>query len=263
MRSEVLLVANKFSLLGRTEYKLTDNLIVHIPTVGEIRNSIEDEIGYYNLVSLFIKTPCDAMIELDDMGLDYTQVREYDLFLMLFNGLMTEKEKLDRRYWKMIFPYLDINDLKGIHIKNTDEIVFVDRKNNVVIDEKIYMQLSDLLRQIVSVDKNMEYYKVPEIETRRYIIDRQRIKRQRALERELKNGSKTSSPLDGVLLLLINNCNFKYNFETVKSITLYDLHACLKQIYSDREIDGLMSGYWAGNVDLKKIDSSKLNRIIL
>ena len=109
----------------------------------------------------------------------------------------------------------------------------------------------------------MEYYKVPEEETRRYIIDRARLKQKRALEREKRYGKKTSSALDGVILLLVNNHNFKYNFETVGQITIYDLYACLRQIYSDREIDGLMSGYWSGNVDLKKVDSSKLNRIIL
>ena len=132
-----------------------------------------------------------------------------------------------------------------------------------LINSNIYMLLADLLRQIVFTEKNMEYYKVPEEETRRYIIDRARLKQKRALERELRNGKKSSSALDGVILLLVNNHNFKYNFETVGQITIYDLYACLRQIYSDREIDGLMSGYWAGNVDLKKVDSSKLNRIIL
>ena len=58
---------NKFSLLNRKEYPLTDNLIVHIPLVSEIRSSYQDELEYYKLVSVFIKTPCDAMVELDDI----------------------------------------------------------------------------------------------------------------------------------------------------------------------------------------------------
>ena len=161
----------------------------------------------------------------------------------------------------MIFPYSDINNW-NLTLEN-DDYVIVDNDNTVLINSNIYMSLADLLRQIVSTEKNMEYYKVPEEETRRYIIDRARLKQKRALERELRNGKKSSSALDGVILLLVNNHNFKYNFETVGQITIYDLYACLRQIYSDREIDGLMSGYWSGNVDLKKVDSSKLNRIIL
>lgn len=252
---------NKFSLLGRTEYKLTDRLIIHIPLVSEIRDSYQDEIEYYRLISIFIRTPCDAMVELDDIGIDYTKVKEYELFVMTMLEILNSKNLIDSRYWNMIFPYIDMSELR-IDVRN-EECIIINTQGEVIIDEKIYLQLADLLRQIISADKNMEYYKVPEEETRRYIIDRQRLKQKRVLERQAKNGKKTSSVLDGVILLLVNNCNFKYNFATVGEITIYDLYACLHQIYSDREIDGLMTGYWSGNVDLKKVDSSKLNRIIL
>ena len=47
---------NKFSLLNRKECPLTDNLIVHIPLVSEIRSSYQDELEYYKLVSVFIRT---------------------------------------------------------------------------------------------------------------------------------------------------------------------------------------------------------------
>ncbi len=252
---------NKFSLLGRKEYKLTDELIVHIPLVSEIRASPEKEIAYYQLLSVFLKTPCDSMVELDDMGMNYTQVKEYDLFIMMIFNLLNGKNNVQEDIWHMIFPYIDMKDL-SVNSKN-EQLVITDAQGNIIIDEKIYYSLSDLLRQIISSEKNMEYYKVPEEETRKYIISRQRLKQQRAIEREKLYGKKSSSILDGVILLLVNNCNFKYNFETIGQITIYDLYACLRQIYSDREIDGLMSGFWTGNVDLKKIDSSKLNRIIL
>lgn len=252
---------NKFSLLGRKEYKLTDKLTVHIPLISEIRESVEDEIAYYTLISNFIRTPCDLMVELDDAGIDYTKISEYDLFIMLFLSLLENKQNINEKHWKMIFPYLALECLK-IQYRDSSYII-TNHENETIIDKDIYILLSDLLRQIVSAEKNMEYYKVPEEETRRYIIDRARLKQKRALERELRNGKKSSSALDGVILLLVNNCNFKYNFETVGQITIYDLYACLRQIYSDREIDGIMSGYWSGNVDLKKVDSSKLNRIIL
>ncbi len=40
---------NKFSLLNRKEYPLTDNLTIHIPLVSEIRSSYQDELEYYKL----------------------------------------------------------------------------------------------------------------------------------------------------------------------------------------------------------------------
>lgn len=255
------MVKSKFSLLGKKEYKLTDNLIIHIPLISEIRNCFEDELLYFQLVSVFTSTPCDNMVELDDIGIDYTTVSEYWLFAMKFSRLLSNLEIVNLKHWHMIFPYLNIGDL-SINIQN-DIVTVIDKDNNIIIDENIYLKLADLLRQMLNISKNMEYYKVPEEETRRYIIDRQRLKRKRQLERSVKQGETMSSSLDGVILLLVNNSNFKYNFETVESLTIYDLYACLKQIYTDREVDGIMSGYWSGNVDLKKINDSKLNRIIL
>lgn len=252
---------SKFSLLGKKEYKLTDKLIVHIPLISEIRNCFEDELLYFQLVSIFTSTPCDNMVELDDIGIDYTTVSEYCLFIMKFSRLLDNPEIVSLKHWNMIFPYLSIKDL-FINIQN-DIVTIIDKDNNVIIDEKIYLDLADLLRQILNINKNMEYYKVPEKDTRRYIIDRQRLKHKRQLERSVKQGETMSSSLDGVILLLVNNSNFKYNFETIESLTIYDLYACLKQIYTDREVDGIMFGYWSGNIDFKKIDDSKLNRIIL
>lgn len=255
------MVKSKFSLLGKKEYKLTDNLIIHIPLISEIRNCFEDELLYFQLVSVFTSTPCDAMVELDDAGVDYTTVSEYGFFIAKITTLINNSNSVSLPHWRMIFPYIDVHDLS---IDESDGIsVVVDNKKNVIINEKIYLRLADLLRQMLNISKNMEYYKVPEEETRRYIIDRQRLKRKRQLERSVKQGETMSSSLDGVILLLVNNSNFKYNFETVESLTIYDLYACLKQIYTDREVDGIMSGYWSGNVDLKKINDSKLNRIIL
>lgn len=252
---------NKFSLLGKKEYKLSDNLIVHIPLVSEIRNCFEDELKYFQLVSIFTSTPCDAMVELDDAGIDYTKISEYWLFIMKFSILLNNPKTVDLKHWSMIFPYLNLEDL-SLNVQN-DTVTIVNKANDVVIDERIYLRLADLLRQMLNISKNMEYYKVPEEETRRYIIERQRLKNKRKLERSARQGETMSSSLDGVILLLVNNNNFKYNFETVENLTIYDLYACLKQIYTDREVDGIMSGYWSGNVDLKKVDDSKLNRIIL
>lgn len=253
---------NKFSLLNRHEYKISDNIIVHIPTVGEIRNEQNDENEYYRIFSVFIKTPCDAMVELDDIGIDYTQVSEYELFLMIICSYLDDKKNAEDKYWDAIFPYLKKSDLTMLN--SNGKIVIVNKNNEIVIDENVYGLLSDFLRTILNVEKNMEYYKVPELETRKYIIDRQRLKQKREIERQKRNKKqKSPSVLDGVILFLVNNCNFKYDFDSIQKITIYDLWACYKQISTNKEIDGIMTGYWMGNVDLKKIDNSKLNRLIL
>ena len=72
---------NKKSLLNATSVDIVPNLSIRIPTVGEI---LEDEDKYYGIVSSLTATPFQYMVQLDDIGIDYTQITDYQLFMMLF-----------------------------------------------------------------------------------------------------------------------------------------------------------------------------------
>ena len=72
------------SLLYQKQYDINDNIHVVIPTVKEI---LDDEDGYYNMVTMLTSMPIDLMCELDDAGIDYTEINEYELFLILFGSL--------------------------------------------------------------------------------------------------------------------------------------------------------------------------------
>lgn len=61
---------NKKSLLNVSSIEIVPNLTLRIPTVGEI---LEDEQKYYNIVSALTTTPFQYMVQLDDMGIDYTK----------------------------------------------------------------------------------------------------------------------------------------------------------------------------------------------
>ena len=84
-------MGNKFSLLGRKKYKLTDKITVRIPTIEEIRKTETSEQEYYQAVFLFTKTQCDIMVELDEVGKDYTQVDDYDLFVSFFGSEIQQR----------------------------------------------------------------------------------------------------------------------------------------------------------------------------
>lgn len=60
------------SLIGRKKYTLSCGLTLHIPTIRELRGeSDEDEMNNFNLITPFISTPTDYMVELFDSGIDF------------------------------------------------------------------------------------------------------------------------------------------------------------------------------------------------
>ena len=69
------------NLLYKSEFEINDNIKIRIPTVGQI---LDDEDAYYGLVSMLTAMPIDMMVQLDDVGIDFTSIDEYELFLLLF-----------------------------------------------------------------------------------------------------------------------------------------------------------------------------------
>ena len=72
------------NLLYKKSYAINDFISIMIPTVGEILDC-EDE--YYGLVAMLTAMPIDMMVQLDDAGIDFTSINEYELFLLLFRTL--------------------------------------------------------------------------------------------------------------------------------------------------------------------------------
>lgn len=268
---------NKYNLLNKKQYRLNDNITINIPLVGDLWGEDRDiiqEQNYMSMVSMFLQTPTDAMLWLKECGIYWTDVNDYEVFVLSMMSFLTElnstknKESLINK-WHLLFPNLDCEQLQLGRLNNADtdddsmkSVVFINSNDNVIFNQTIYSQISDLLCSVLHTEKNHDYQKVPEKDTRDYILQRAKIKYERELARN-KNKNKSSSALDGVILFLVNNCNFKYDFETVKSLTIYDLYACYKQINRNSDINDLMSGYYFGTVDIKKIDESKLQRIII
>ena len=88
------------STLYETKHKINDFITIRVPTIKDI---IENEDDYYGNVALIVATPYDMMVQLDDMKIDFTQINEWDLFLLLFNELRT-------RDLSLIFDGLDLRD---------------------------------------------------------------------------------------------------------------------------------------------------------
>lgn len=72
------------NLLYKQEYAINEHIRIQIPTVGEV---LDNEDDYYTMVTMLTAMPVDMMVQLDDIGVDFTAINEYELFLILFNAL--------------------------------------------------------------------------------------------------------------------------------------------------------------------------------
>ena len=226
---------NKKSLLNATSVDIVPNLSIRIPTVGEI---LEDEEHYYSLVSSLTATPFQYMVQLDDIGIDYTQITDYQLFMMLFPMYA----KLDL---SLLFSDLDTSDF-GIYINQQDNSqVIYSPNNNIIIDELIYNDLADTIRKINLFEKVKS--KPGNESARKYLLEKERKKQKR-------NTKKPKEPyLEKLAIALVNTSEFPYNYETCMDLSIYKFNQSFKQIQQKITFDNTMIGVYAGTVDTSKM----------
>lgn len=244
------------SLIGRKTYKYNDKITIIIPTVNQIRGIGNDGDSFMNEfwreVNLFSQSPVDFISELDSMGVDFTQVSDYEFFIFSFNNL--KKNCNTQNLYSQIFKGFNLWNLQYMSGDN----VTLNDSDGVVIDEKIYNDLSDLICYMTCREKSKpkkfgnEYAKKKRIE--------QDYKKKENLKKE--NTKEDSNFFDRLILRLVCDANFPYDFTSIGEISLFEFMYSLKQIDKNVSVDYLMTSAFYGN-DLKKHSADDLNRYVI
>lgn len=226
---------NKKSLLKLSSIDILPNLSIRIPTVGEI---LENEQHYYNLVSSLTATPFQYMVQLDDIGLDFTQVTDYQLFMMLFLSFVQGNISI-------LFGDTDLSDMQIQKNDQNDTYSLHSKKNNITIDELVYSKIVEAIRKINGLKR--ETRKPGNNEAKEFRIKLERKKQKR-------NANKPYEPyLEKIVIALVNRPEFKYNYETVDELSIYQFNQSFEQIKTSINFDTTMIGVYAGTIDTSKL----------
>lgn len=227
---------NRKSLLKLSSIQVPDTILsIRIPTVGEV---LEDEQHYYSLISSLTATPFQYMVQLDNMGIDFTTVTDYQLFMMLFPSFVQEDIHI-------LFGDIDLSDIAVYKNKQNDTLILRSEKNNLTIDELVYSRMVKIIRKINGLKR--ETRKPGNDEAKEFRINLER-------KRQKRNANKPYEPyLEKIVVALVNRPEFKYNYETVENLTIYQFNQSFEQIKTSINFDNTMIGVYAGTVDTSKI----------
>ena len=229
---------NSKSWLNLSSIDIIPNLSIRIPTVGEI---LEDEFTYYNIISFIAANPFQYMVQLDDMGIDYTKISDFDLFKIFFP--IYAKSDLS-----ILFGALNTSDF-DIYIDKQDNNnqVLYNPKNNITINELVYNDLADIVRKINLLEKVQS--KPGNESARKYLLEKERRKQKR-------NAKKKREPyLEKLVVALVNTIEFPYDYDSCMDLSIYRFNQSLKQIQHKIAFDNMMVGVYAGTVDTSKISN--------
>lgn len=228
---------NRKSLLNLSSVNIPDTqLFIRIPTVGEI---LEDEFTYYSIISSLTASPFQYMVQLDDMGIDFTTMSDYELFKMLF--LVYTKSDLS-----ILFGNLDVSDFGVYREKNNNTFIY-SPSSHIEINEKVYNDLVETIRKINLLEKVKT--KPGNESARKYLLEKERKKQKR-------NAKKKQEPyLEKLVIALVNTSEFPYDYDSCMDLSIYRFNQSFKQIQHKIAFDKTMIGVYAGTVDTSKLSN--------
>lgn len=250
------------SLLRLKEIQVTPKIKLNIPTVGDI---LDDEDEYYWMVNTIVRSPYSAMVELDDMGIDFTTITPFELFLMgarsFFSSDLTYVfgDTFEKLRQILIDPEIS-DEFKWENIliigprKENGEWCIYDAVDDIYIDKFVYEQIANNVRKVNIMKKDNR--RPGNDAAKSYLIEKER----RYKRRHAKD--KNNPYLETLVVALVNKQEFPYNYESVMDLSIYNFQRSLAQIQHTVNFDKVMIGVYAGTVDTSKLtDKSILNFI--
>ena len=234
----------KYIISGRN-FKINDYITIYSPDLEEIDLFGEDD--YWHLLHLLTRKSYDVAVELDEQGIDYRRIDEYDLFYMIGNKIPIELSCI-------LLGKLNLTDYIQTENQENGQLILYNPKDDTVIDRAIYYQMLKYLRYIHFISDKVEY-DVGNGMAKKFLLDRMRRKQKKRLK-DLESGRiNQESQLYKLSSYLINNQNFKYDYNTIQNIKVSQLYESFYRILQDYNISNLNTGIYTGAIDRTKLKS--------
>jgi hypothetical protein len=208
-----------FNLFSK-EVKLSFGTL-KIPTVMQF---LEDG-RTAGLIRLFTAGADEMISELWDLGIDSTEITDYELFLILKTITKTEDFK----------PLID-TDLQNLTAEQFGEVRPVLQKITFAEGAKpakIFAGKKLLMKQLVKLDRKKKQKK-----------------------------ATCGVSFESLILFLVCSEKTKYDYETIQKLTLHQFYSALKQVIKSESTGALIIGMYSGNIDSKNIPKEQFNKFI-
>ena len=221
------------------DFVINDNIKVCQPTIREIAEFGERD--FFSVVHTITAIPSDMKSQLWDMELDWMEVEDFELFMMLAQTLTPERTSL-------LFGDLDFSKLRPFRNNQNGDIVLADKETGVIIDKMIYLRIVEYLRKAFNITPKIERAKNKI--TKQILIDEDRKKIE----------FNKNKPFKSFLLPLISSVKVRqgYTKEYVLNMGYVEFMNDVARLQVIHNADHLLSACYAGTIDMKKINKAEI-----
>lgn len=229
-----LLEVDELSLYFGDPYVVNKYMTITLPKIGDLVRYGEQR--YFNLVQRVTAIPSEMKSRLWDVGIDWTQMTNFQLFMLIAPSLNINETSI-------LFGDLDFSALRPFGNEQNDMVALKNPNTGVIIDELAYGKMSSYLCAAHNLHKKVE--KAANEFTKRFMIDEDR----------QKHEYNAKQPYKSFLRPLISavKCRQGYTLDYVKNMGIFEFMDDLNRLQIIVNTDALLNGMYSGFVDTKKI----------
>ena len=161
--------------------QITPDITVTQPTIGQIADFGEKK--YFSAVHTLCAVGADLKWQLNDyLGIDYTKIDDYDLFIKFTSQVVSSRKKIYKELkdnpdkyeeelkmisqddfedmlinpLELVLGGTDLADFTPCTDTTNDQIVLYDMEHDITIDRVVYMRMIDAVRKIHGLKRNNE-----------------------------------------------------------------------------------------------------------
>lgn len=230
------------------DHRVTDNIIIYQPTVGDIVTFGEEKLNQVLLP--FVTNPTSMRAILWQQGIDWTKITDYDLFCQLILQIHPQPEETS-----IIFGDLDFSKFIPYERQHEDgteqnvDIVLWDNEKEILIDESIYNHISCYLRTMFNAFPKVE--KAKDKTTKQWMIEED-------LEKSVQKPQHHSNLLS-MISFCLNHPGFKYKKSELRDMGICEFYDSVQRLLIYESTNSLMKGMYSGFVDTSKIEQKEFN----
>lgn len=235
-----LLELDTLGLYFGDPYVINENVSVLQPTIGDIAKY--GERNYFSLIHTITAISSDLKSQLWDMGLDWEEVEDFQLFMMLAPTLNVESTRI-------ILGDIDLSKLRPYKNNQNGQIVLADKDTGLIIDMLIYERIVNYLRKVHGLKKKVEH--AGNKYTKKILIEEDRMRIE----------ANKNKPYKSFLTPLVSSvkCRMGYTKDYVRNMQVFEFFDDVQRLNVINNADALLRGMYSGMIDTKKIQKSELN----
>lgn len=221
---------------------------ISMPKMGDILRIGED--AFYAGLAPFLYNSTSIRIMLWDLGKDWTEFSDIEIFSLLIQTVVNNQEPLN-----LVFKNVDIFDFQLRQVKRTPEqkeyeFVLYSPKEDILLYEDDFMEIAEYIREVLNMHPKVE--KPKNKTAKKWMIDEDKMNSAIAKQQNLKH----TSALLPLVSTLVNHPGFKYKLEELKDVGIYQFMDSVKRIQVYESTVALTQGSYSGFCDTSKIDKN-------